>query len=151
VMNQPGLSIEQAVNAAKMAEIHDEIMKLPLGYYTVVSENGINFSGGQRQRLLIARALVTEPSILILDEATSSLDSVTEKKIMERLHTLECTRVMIAHRLSTIKNADRILVMHKGTIVEQGDHLSLYQKGGHYYHLYTQQLERADENSPLIR
>lgn len=140
VMNRSDLSIEKAVQAAKMAEIHHDIMKLPLGYYTVVSENGINFSGGQRQRLLIARALVQEPSILIFDEATSSLDSITEKKIMERLHSLECTRVIIAHRLSTIKNADRIIVMHNGTIVEQGDHISLYQKGGHYFNLYTNQL-----------
>src|SRR5690606_14301904 len=112
------MPLEEAVVAAHRANVHEEIMKLPLNYYTMVSEFGINFSGGQRQRMILARALAQNSSILILDEATSALDTVSEKNITDYLKTLESTQVLIAHRLSTVKDVDRIIVMDKGAIVE---------------------------------
>lgn len=131
-LGDPALTSDQVITAARRAGIHDEISRLPMGYDTLVAEGGSALSGGQRQRLALARALVREPSVLLLDEATSSLDSVTERIVDASLDALRVTRVVIAHRLSTIRNADVILVLADGQLVEQGPHERLMTLGGHY-------------------
>jgi ATP-binding cassette, subfamily B, bacterial len=136
----PALPFDRIVEAARRAHIHDEILAMPLGYDMPVGEQGTALSGGQRQRLAIARALVQRPRILLLDEATSSLDALTEAKIQRELEALDCTRIIIAHRLSTIKNADLILVLAGGRIVEQGDSESLLARGGIYAELLREQI-----------
>lgn len=130
---------ENAEAAAMMASIHNEIIKLPMGYHSILSEVGVNLSGGQRQRLLLARALYNKPSILVLDEATGFLDQVNENKIEASISKLNCTRIVIAHRLNTIRNADKIIVMNKGEIVESGSHAYLMELRGKYYNLYDSQ------------
>jgi ATP-binding cassette, subfamily B, bacterial len=114
-------------------------MALPMGYETIV--NGSTLSGGQRQRISIARALIGEPSIVLMDEATSSLDSITEARVREAIDTLGCTRIVLAHRLSTIRHADVILVMKDGTIVERGTHEQLLALRGSYCELIAAQRE----------
>lgn len=136
----PGLPLERVMEAAKLAHIHDEIAAMPMGYDMPVGEAGSALSGGQRQRLALARALVQRPRILLLDEATSSLDALTEAKIQRELEALDCTRIVIAHRLSTIKNADLILVLAGGKIVEQGTHDDLVAQGGLYAELVGGQM-----------
>ncbi|MFN6565703.1 peptidase domain-containing ABC transporter [Dendronalium sp. ChiSLP03b] len=131
-INDPSLSLEQIVAAAELAAIHDDIMQMPMGYETRVAEGGSGLSGGQRQRLSLARAFAHQPAILLLDEATSHLDVVTESSIEQNLHHISCTRIAIAHRLSTIRNADTILVLDRGRIVEQGSHEELLHLDGHY-------------------
>lgn len=125
--------------ASRRANAHDFIQALPAGYETVLGEKGVNLSGGQRQRVAIARALLKDPKILILDEATSALDSQSELLVQEALVELMKgrTTLMIAHRFSSIQRADRILVLHKGTIIEEGKHEDLLEKQGLYHHLYT--------------
>ncbi|WP_369902161.1 peptidase domain-containing ABC transporter [Bacillus manliponensis] len=140
---------EKVIKAAKLANIHDDIVNMPLGYHTIVSEFGTNFSGGQKQRIALARALVNEPSILFLDEATSSLDTINEKRVDDYLSKLNCTRVVIAHRLSTIQNADLILVMESGRIVEQGKHNTLIEKKGVYYNLHNVSQEKKESAIPV--
>lgn len=127
--------------AAEMVGAHDFICKLPEGYQTEVGENGVNLSVGQRQLISFARALLADPHILILDEATSSVDTTTEKQIQQALDTLMQGRTsfVIAHRLSTIVNADQIVVLENGRIVEQGSHQQLLAQHGRYYQLYTMQ------------
>lgn len=125
-------SLEQVIQAAKLAEIHEDILQLPMGYETRIAEGGSGLSGGQRQRLAIARALVHQPALLLLDEATSHLDVVTENLVEQNLSQLGCTRIAIAHRLSTICNADMIVVVDRGTIVELGDHEQLLAQQGYY-------------------
>ena len=127
------------------ANIHDEIMKLPLGYASVVSENGTSLSGGQRQRLLLARALINRPQVLLLDEATSALDNLTQAEIDRALSVMKCTRLVVAHRLSTVINADRIIVMSEGRIAETGTHQQLLAKKGLYYQLYMSEEEKEHE------
>lgn len=139
-LNDPGLKHERIVEAAQLAVIHDDILKTPMQYETVVGEGGNGLSGGQRQRVAIARALAHGPAILLLDEATSHLDTVTEHQIDQNLSRLACTRVVIAHRLSTIRNADLILVLDNGRVVERGTHEALIARGGHYAALVHQQL-----------
>jgi ABC-type bacteriocin/lantibiotic exporter with double-glycine peptidase domain len=134
------------VEAAEIAAIDEDIMYMPMGYETFVSEGGSAISGGQRQRLAIARAIAHKPTILLLDEATSHLDVVTEQSVAQHLHTLACTQIIIAHRLSTIRNADVILVLDKGTIVEKGSHHELLQRQGYYARLIQQQLARREES-----
>lgn len=144
-MLDENISIEKVVAAAVKANIHDDIMKLPLGYATTVSENGASLSGGQRQRILLARALVNQPQVLILDEATSALDNLSQAEIDRALTAMNCTRLVIAHRLSTVINADRIVVMDKGRIVEMGTHQQLLAQKGLYYQLYINEEENEHE------
>ena len=106
-------------------------------YNTLISEMGMNLSGGQRQRILLARALINNPKILVLDEATSSLDNINEKKISDYLSKNGCTRIIVAHRLSTIVDADKIYVLSKGRIVEEGTHDDLMKNKGVYFNLYN--------------
>jgi ATP-binding cassette, subfamily B, bacterial len=126
------MTMNEVMWAAEMAEIHAEIMEMPMGYETRIDEGGGSLSGGQRQRVALARAVASRPSLLLLDEATSHLDSITESAVDRNLDTLACTRVVIAHRLSTIENADLIVVLENGSIAEQGSHQELLARGGHY-------------------
>jgi len=140
---RPDASFEEVVEAAKKAKIHDFIMSLEDGYDTLVGERGVKLSGGQQQRISIARIFLKNPKILILDEATSSLDNITEKQIQESLDELAKgkTTIIIAHRLSTIKNADRIVVLGRNGIIEIGNHQELINKQGYYRRLYEASLD----------
>lgn len=131
------------VAAAKAARIHHYIMQLPEGYDTVISEDGGNISKGQKQMLTIARAMLYDARMLILDEATSNVDTGTERQIQAAMRELmkDKTCFVIAHRLSTIQNADLILVVNGGNIVEQGTHSELMKKQGFYHRLYNSQFE----------
>jgi ABC-type multidrug transport system fused ATPase/permease subunit len=130
-------SMDEVVEAAKLANAHDFISKLPKGYYTNIGDRGLNLSGGERQRICIARAIIKNPSILLLDEATSALDTQSEKLVQISLENLMRgrTTLVIAHRLSTIINSDKIIVMDKGRIIEVGNHNELIQKQGVYSNL----------------
>jgi ABC-type multidrug transport system fused ATPase/permease subunit len=139
--------LEKIVDACKIASAHDFINNLPLRYNTLLEENGSNLSGGQKQRLAIARALLKNPDILIMDEATSNLDSTTEKAISETINGLDNgnTMLIIAHRLSTIMKCDKIIVMEKGEIIEGGSHEELMRERGKYYGLWKDQLPNHHE------
>ena len=141
-LKHPDISEEQVQNAAKKIGIHDFIMSLPNGYHYNVKERGVMLSSGQRQLISFLRAYVTNPSILILDEATSSVDSYSEQLIQEATNKITegRTSIVIAHRLATIKKADNIIVMDAGKIVEQGTHKDLLKKkDGYYRNLYEVQ------------
>jgi len=145
----PGASPEKVHSAADSAQLHDFIAKLPQGYETRVGERGLKLSGGEKQRVAIARALLREPSIFFFDEATSSLDSVTEQEIQMHLARLSSgkTTLVIAHRLSTIVNAHQILVLADGQIVERGSHGTLLADGGLYAQLWAQQQREENEQA----
>jgi len=130
------------VDACKQAKIHDFINEQPLRYETMIEENGSNISGGQKQRIAIARALIRAPEILIMDEATSSLDSITEKAIEKTMYEFskDITTIIIAHRLSTIMRCDKIYVMDKGKLIEGGSHNELINKKGRYFDLWKEQM-----------
>ncbi len=134
---------EEVVAAAKAAHIHPFIMRLPRGYETVITEDGGNISKGQKQLLTIARAMLYDAKMLILDEATSNVDTGTEREIQKAMRELmkDKTCFVIAHRLSTIQHADSILVLNHGDVVEQGNHDELMGKRGVYYQLYSSQFE----------
>jgi ATP-binding cassette subfamily B protein len=138
-----GFSLEEVVEVAKLAEAHAFVQSMPLGYNTKVGERGSSLSGGQRQRVSIARALLGSPPILVLDEATSSLDTESERRFQRNLEQVsrDRTTFIIAHRLSTVRNANRILVLDRGILVEQGNHEELMALEGLYYHLAQQQLD----------
>ena len=125
--------------AARDAQIHDRIMRDPAGYATEILENGRNFSGGELQRLELARALAHEPTVLFLDEFTSALDALTESKVIQAIRDKRTTCVIVAHRLSTIVDCDRIYVMDKGKIVQEGTHSELYRQEGLYRQLIGSQ------------
>jgi ABC-type bacteriocin/lantibiotic exporter with double-glycine peptidase domain len=137
---KPEAPLDDVVAAARLAAIHDDVMRMPMGYETILGEGGSGLSGGQRQRIALARAVVHRPRVLVLDEATSHLDATTEAVVHENLSGLDCTRIVIAHRLSTVLDADRILVLDHGRIVEEGDHDHLVARGGAYAELVGQQL-----------
>jgi len=143
---EPDASKKKVREAARLAQIHDFIMDLPQQYDTMVGERGLKLSGGEKQRVAIARTILKGPPILMLDEATSALDSYTEKEIQESLERVaeNRTTLVIAHRLSTVVHADNIIVLEKGRIVEQGTHASLQQQGGLYAGMWERQRE-ADE------
>ena len=146
-MGNPGASYDEVVAAAKKAHAHSFIQRLPEGYYTKIGEDGGSLSQGQKQLLCIARIMLCDPSVLILDEATSSIDTTTEMRIQQAFLTLMegRTSFIVAHRLSTIKGADLILVMKDGNIIEQGTHASLLSDKGFYYHLYNSQFPETDQ------
>jgi NHLM bacteriocin system ABC transporter ATP-binding protein len=139
IVTAPWKTMDDAWEAARIAGLEDDIKAMPMGMHTLLSEGGGGISGGQRQRLLIARAIVSKPKLLYLDEATSALDNITQKKVSDSLADLKCTRLVIAHRLSTIRNCDRIIVLDSGRIVEDGDYQTLMDKKGFFYDLVNRQ------------
>ena len=143
---KPGATREEIVAAARAAHAHEFILRLPQGYDSMVGERGQGLSGGERQRISIARALLIDPKILILDEATSSVDSETEKEIQKALDNLVHgrTTIAIAHRLSTLQRADRLVVLDRGVVVEEGAHEELMAREGAYYRLYQAQARNVD-------
>ena len=146
-MGKPDATDEEIINASKASHAHSFIKRLPKGYDTVISENGNSLSAGQRQLLCITRIMLLLPPMLILDEATSSIDTRTELKIQDAFATLMKGRTsfIVAHRLSTIRDADLIIVMNNGTVIEQGNHNELLDKKGFYYDLYHSQFEPLEE------
>ncbi len=142
-MGEQEINSDQLLYAAKMACIDDFINQLPLGYNTVIGKEGLTLSGGEEQRILIARAIYKNPGFLFLDEGTSALDANNERRIMENLQLVfqGKTVLIVAHRLSTVKNADQIIVLERGRIVEEGKHNALISKKGHYFNLVRNQLE----------
>ena len=138
-ISAPDLTLEQAWEAAKTAGIDEDIRNMPMGMNTIISEGSGGISGGQRQRLMIARAVAPKPRILMFDEATSALDNITQKIVSDSLDKLKCTRIVIAHRLSTIKQCDRIVVLDKGKIIEDGTYDELIAKKGFFAELVERQ------------
>ena len=138
-ISAPQLTLEEAWEAAETAGIAQDIREMPMGMQTIISEGQGGISGGQKQRLMIARAIAPKPKILIFDEATSALDNKTQKQVSEALDRLKCTRIVIAHRLSTIRNCDRILVMDSGAIIEEGTYEQLIEKNGRFAELVARQ------------
>ena len=149
----PTATREEIVAAARAAHAHEFILRLAHGYDSLVGERGQALSGGERQRISIARALLIDPKILILDEATSSVDTSTEKEIQKALDNLVRgrTTIAIAHRLSTLRDANRLVVLDRGRIVEVGSHDELMAREGHYYRLYQAQARNVDVEDQLLR
>jgi ABC-type transport system involved in Fe-S cluster assembly fused permease/ATPase subunit len=148
---RPDATQGEVIQAAKHAHIHDFVASLPRGYDTIVGERGLKLSGGEKQRVAIARTILKNPRILVFDEATSALDSKTEKAIQAQLREVAAdhTTLVIAHRLSTVMDADQILVMENGRIVERGTHTELLGRGAHYAHMWD--LQQREERERLAR
>ncbi len=142
---RPGAGTEEIEEAARLANIHEFVAKLPDGYKTQVGERGLKLSGGEKQRVAIARVVLKAPAILVFDEATSALDTKTEREIQKNLEEVshDRTTLMIAHRLSTVIHADEILVLEQGRVVERGGHVALLAKGGLYAAMWARQQEAA--------
>ncbi len=149
---QPDAGERAVRKAARLAQIHDFIMQQPEGYQSMVGERGLKLSGGEKQRVAIARTILKGPPILMLDEATSALDSYTEKEIQESLERVakDRTTLVIAHRLSTVIHADDIIVLDKGSIVERGNHAALLRKKGLYAGLWARQREADEAREKLV-
>ena len=137
------VDLDRLEQAARIANIHDYVMSLPLKYNTLIGRDGVGLSQGQKQRILIARAVYKNPTFIFLDEATNALDAKNERAIVENLNEFYQGRtvIVVAHRLSTVKNADQIVVLDNGKVVETGNHASLIEKQGAYYNLVKNQLE----------
>ena len=142
----PNAPLADVQRAARLACVHEDIIDMPMGYETVIADGGASLSGGQRQRLALARALIHKPAVLLLDEATSSLDTATEARITKNLAALSCTSITIAHRLSTVMDADLLLVMDDGQLVESGTHDQLVSQGGLYARLVAAQKLRSEHS-----
>lgn len=147
IISAPWLTMDEAWHAAELSGIAEDIRRMPMGMHTMISEGSGGISGGQRQRLMIARAIAPKPKVLMFDEATSALDNLTQKTVSESLDSLKCTRIVIAHRLSTIKQCDRILVLDKGKIIEDGTYDQLIQRRGFFAELVARQ--RVDDTAEL--
>jgi len=143
-----GITDEEIEEAAKMSGVYDDILEFPDGFDTIVGERGITLSGGQRQRVTIARALVKNPSILILDDSLSAVDTETEREVLGNIRSIlkHRTGIIISHRVSTVMNADKIIYLEDGRIIEEGSHQELMEQKGAYYKLYMSQTENPDEN-----
>lgn len=146
-ISAPNLTIDEAWEAAELTGIAEDIRNMPMGMHTIISEDSKGISGGQRQRLVIARAIASKPKILMFDEATSALDNLAQKKVSESLDALKCTKIVIAHRLSTIKQCDRIIVLDKGHIIEDGTYEELIARGEYFAKLVARQ--RLDDMSDI--
>ena len=148
---RPGASPAEVEQAAKLAHIHDFVMALPDGYQTTVGERGLKLSGGEKQRVAIARTILKNPGILLFDEATSALDTHTEREIQANLREVSRgrTTLVIAHRLSTVIDADEILVLEAGRVIERGRHADLLSRGGAYAALWARQQETSQGPEPV--
>jgi ATP-binding cassette subfamily B protein len=138
---RPDANLSEVEEAARQAEIHEDILGMSMGYDTRLSEGDGSIAGGQRQRLALARALITKPSVLVMDEATSHLDAATEGRIIDNLRHVRATQIVMAHRLSTIRDADLILVLQRGQVVERGTHEELMRLEGAYHELFQLQMQ----------
>ena len=139
VISAPHLTLDEAWEAAEKAGIADDIRAMPMGMQTLISEGQGGISGGQKQRLMIARAVAPKPKILMFDEATSALDNKTQKQVSSALDAMGCTRIVIAHRLSTIRHCDRILVLNGGNVIEDGTYDELIERKGYFAELVERQ------------
>jgi ABC-type bacteriocin/lantibiotic exporter with double-glycine peptidase domain len=139
VISDPHLTLDEAWEAAEIAGIADDIREMPMGMNTLIYEGQGGVSGGQKQRLMIARAIAPKPKILMFDEATSALDNKTQKQVCEALDKMGCTRIVIAHRLSTIRHCDRVFVIDGGEVIEEGSYEQLIEKGGYFAELVERQ------------
>ena len=139
VISAPWLTVDDAWEAAELAGVAEDIRRMPMGMHTLISEGSGGISGGQRQRLMIARAVAPKPRILMFDEATSALDNLTQKQVSQSLESLKCTRIVIAHRLSTIRQCDRIILLEGGKIAEDGTYDQLIALGGRFARLVERQ------------
>lgn len=149
IISAPWLTLEDAWEAAEISGIAADIRRMPMGMHTIISEGGGGISGGQRQRLLIARAIAPKPRILMFDEATSALDNLTQKQVSEALDSLKCTRIVIAHRLSTIRQCDRIIVLQNGKIIEDGKYTELLELKGYFAQLVARQQTESNEKTAI--
>lgn len=150
VISAPNLTMDEAWEAAEMAGIAEDIRNMPMGMHTIISEGSGGISGGQRQRLMIARAIASKPRILMFDEATSALDNITQRIVSDSLDALKCTRIVIAHRLSTIRQCDRIIVLDKGKIIEDGTYEELMEQKGFFAQLVKRQQLENEAGSQTV-